>query len=735
MPHKVRHAIRVYARVPLPAAAPRAAAVHCRLRHPDTWQNTRKPPRKLTHFLVHAACGWLGAMLSAVAAARSPVTGARERLYADALKLFLFLLNGLYLALIAVGASASTLGVGAPAGGGAPTAFFTIWMHWALAAAVAAVLAGDALALGRQCTGARAAPSRSATLLRYAVLALANEVLWELVLAAGVTPAWRLTYDHGRSRLVYPLRYATWACCNAYLVAAVAAAMRVDEHSSLLAVVTTVLSMMTAVPIELAALYSPLWWAMIAAGYILFVWGFAIIAAGVVATHALARSRAQAWALAVFSAAVLASWLSVPVMFHIAQTCAGEGPAGSWCMSGAAEAVWWRRVEGLGKSLFFAVIALAAVIISKADPAPKPLRSSPVAVAGSAKPRGGFSSPWSALLREHAVLLLGLPTAAGYAAYAALREFRRVLPVQGGAEAHVEAAAAVLIALVASGALIAALEAALRQASDRSLISEMLPADYSTLALRAGAFDSSVVWQDEPFVTVLFVDMVGFTKAMGQSARPEAALATMAHVFRHFDALHAAASAVKIETAGQWGALLLARRNAAQRRRLLPTSRHSCPPLLAAPLRLLLPRRRIHELRGRAKRAGPAPRRGRRRDPARHEPVGAGDHRRRPRPGHHRRRRRVLVARRHARDRARGRALRPRPRRRPRRQAAALGPVRLHAHSRQPHGEPRRAVARARQRRVCARPRRPPPALRHHQGLARRGRQGRRRLRHVLGDP
>jgi hypothetical protein len=81
-------------------------------------------------------------------------------------------------------------------------------------------------------------------------------------------------------------------------VAAVAAAMRLDECSALHAVAATVLSMATAVPIELAALYSPLWWALNAAGYVFFLYGASFVTAGVIATYRLAHSRAQAAALA-----------------------------------------------------------------------------------------------------------------------------------------------------------------------------------------------------------------------------------------------------------------------------------------------------------------------------------------------------------------------------------------------------------------------------------------------------
>jgi class 3 adenylate cyclase len=241
----------------------------------------------------------------------------------------------------------------------------------------------------------------------------------------------------------------------------------------------------------------------------------------------------------------------VPAFFHLSQGCGGDivaGRGGGYsCLSIAEEAFWWRVVEGVAKSAFYATIATAAGILSAGDAAPPTPRSAAIPAAY----RTSFASPWTAVLLSNTPLVLGAPAAAATAVWALQREAARLLPVPGGAELHADAAAAVLVALAAVAAFLAALESAVRHSSNDAIVRQMLPAGFSSGGFRAHAFDSDVMWEDEPHVTVIFVDVCSFTThMMDAQQRPEAALAVIARLFRHLDKLHAAHGANKVETAG-----------------------------------------------------------------------------------------------------------------------------------------------------------------------------------------
>lgn len=379
------------------------------------------------------------------------------------------------------------------------------------------------------------------------LLAAVIELIWVILFHSGRTYTWHLTYRDGRMRLVYPMRYATWCTCNTILVSAVVTALRLDERSALHAVVAVFMSIAVTVPLELVVFGSPMWQGIIVFSYSAFLYSGWLVARGIMSALPKSRSRTQFVALIFLSAMIVVTWSSIPVFFHVVQYCAGDGPFS--CLSIADEVWWWYILEGAAKSVFYAILFVTSDIMNTMDPLPE--QSHVVTVENTFHSlQLASNSPWLTLVREHVVLVLGMTFGAAYVIFVVQKEFLLLLPDQVAAESHAYIAASVLTGLAAVGGLIAALEIAAKQTTDKLVFSQRMPADYAG-GLRPDSFDSTIVWDDEPHVTVMFADLVGFTRAvMSVRDRPEAALNTVAHVFRHFDALHANAGFHKVETAG-----------------------------------------------------------------------------------------------------------------------------------------------------------------------------------------
>jgi len=289
-----------------------------------------------------------------------------------------------------------------------------------------------------------------------------------------------------------------------------------------------------------------------AAAYVLFIYSFWVLAVGIAAALTQSPSRVQTAMLIVLSSAVVFSWCSVPLFFHVAQYYAGDGGEET-CMTCADEAWWWRIFEGTAKVVFLAVIYVASSISSMVDPRLPP---QPHTAVVDGRFRTAFASPtslWATVARDHLALVLGAPVGTACAVFIVQREARRLLQVDDALASRIDTAATLVTVMAAVAGLMATLEYVVRSASDRAIVGQMLPSDHGGGGgLRADAYDSLLAWEQEPHVTVIFADMVGFTRAMmAASDHPELALATIARVFRRFDMLHsAAAGATKIETAG-----------------------------------------------------------------------------------------------------------------------------------------------------------------------------------------
>jgi class 3 adenylate cyclase len=120
------------------------------------------------------------------------------------------------------------------------------------------------------------------------------------------------------------------------------------------------------------------------------------------------------------------------------------------------------------------------------------------------------------------------------------------------AAARVERWSATLVALAAAGALVVAFDSLQRRERLRALAAALLPAHFAAVSERSGKspFEAhAIYYADEPHVTLLFCDAVGFTRA-SLTAAPADMMASLGALFRHFDALHAAAGIAKVETAG-----------------------------------------------------------------------------------------------------------------------------------------------------------------------------------------
>ena len=436
-----------------------------------------------------------------------------------------------------------------PATAAALPVFFVLLL--AMAAAGAAALAAKAL---RACAGGRGAsfPWRAPWL---ALLCLATELTFTALHASGSTTAWPLHSAAGHPRLVYPLRYATGAASNAHFAAAMAALLNISHPEDLLAVAGMVAAMGAILLLELLP-FASLWWdaasllACTGALVYLFILGRAL------AGMWRATPRALALCLLACAGTILGLYVGFAVVFFAARTCGGDG-AGS-CLGAEAEQRVSATLEAARAITFACTLAVTASAAQRAGRgAPERRRLSQRWTSGAAAAGcgggggggGGGKGPWRLALQRYALYILALPVLAvlyGTTLRIALPAFTLPPPHDSAGAAAVAAAQGASLWLICTMAAGIFFFMPLALAASHAAEGEgtALPQ-----AFNESARNGTLSFTEEPHVTMLFADAVGFTHAMACAPAVEV-MAVMAELFQHFDALHVAAGVSKVETTG-----------------------------------------------------------------------------------------------------------------------------------------------------------------------------------------
>lgn len=392
------------------------------------------------------------------------------------------------------------------------------------------------------------------------LLFLANEFIFEALLLSGAATAWRLPNAFGRIRMVYPLRYITWASTNSYIVMSTAYAMRMGEKETLFAVASIVVTTLSAFPLELREMHTVTWGlSAIAATASLFTCG-SLIARRIFALLPVS-SPIEFVAFSTLSFATATSYLAFPFIFFFARYCGGDGK--DTCLSNADEAFVWRVTESFAKFVFLGVVIIANIVGSRAHDAlaAKTGVRNPVRVLDLPMQykTATHSSAWDAISNS-LPSILGFPAALGANVYVMQDTLISIVLQSAGSAGDAAQAAltvqrggGVLVVIATASAFFVTLDLVLRLERNRALIQTLLPADYfadDAWFASAGVFDAAnVLYVEEPHVTLLFCDVVGSTPNT-LAVTPIDVMGTLAALFRHFDQLHAAAGVAKVETVG-----------------------------------------------------------------------------------------------------------------------------------------------------------------------------------------
>jgi class 3 adenylate cyclase len=387
------------------------------------------------------------------------------------------------------------------------------------------------------------------------------------MLMTGAATALPLPNLAGRVRLVFPLRYVSWMSTNAYIFAALAAALRMPKNESATAVAAIVGCTFAAFPLEFLPVGSARWIAAATAATAALLLCAVLVMRRVFAVAPLA-SRHDASMLALVTTVALVSYLTFPAVFFAAVTCGGAGADS--CMTVEDEAFFWAIAEGAAKVLVTGAIFVASStssnLFDRAERTDAPLKHLRTLAlpAKAATTAHTFSWPIEAVF-DSLSFLVAVPAFAGAAAFVALSAL--VDGARTGASADIAAAVTlvrgregVIIASVAAAAFALTLNSVLRRARVQALAASFLPAGFLASAGDAGnangfaldfdGFDAAnIYYVDEPHVTILMVDVVGFTAASLDTASIDI-MRTMGALFRNFDQLHAAAGVTKVETVG-----------------------------------------------------------------------------------------------------------------------------------------------------------------------------------------
>jgi class 3 adenylate cyclase len=416
----------------------------------------------------------------------------------------------------------------------------------------------------------------------YLVCFWALELMYNALLLSGRATAWSIESAGGRARPVFPLRYLSWTSTNAYMLAATALALRLEEGDMLAACAAISVGVLTVLPLELHAVGSLPWLAAAVVAICSVLASVRLVARRVAALLPCA-APSEAAALAALGAAALASYAAFPLLFFAARLCGGEG-AGS-CLAPRDEAVYWHAIEGGSKVIVTGLVLLCTAVTSRVHEcvdargrrlqgAAAEARQLRVLSQRDDKPGGApgskGGSTFAEAVQQSLPLVIAAPALAAAAAFLCL-ETALAAAAQGcsgsssgsssssssstfqcDALAPLKPWVAVLVAAAAAAALAAALDYALRRERTRHMAAAFLPAGFfgEGAAIQPENFDASAMYYvEEPHATLLFADIVGFTPA-SLGVPPLEVMQTLGELFRHFDALHAAAGATKVEAVG-----------------------------------------------------------------------------------------------------------------------------------------------------------------------------------------
>ena len=255
---------------------------------------------------------------------------------------------------------------------------------------------------------------------------LAMQFVFEALMSLGGTTAWELPNAARRPRLVYPLRYATWASTNSYVILAVSASLRMSQLDTLRSCAAIVLCTLAAFPLELTPVGSLPWALALAISCSALALCLALVGRHVGGSISLSPSNVYVVVMSATFVIVVISYCSFGVAFVAAQLCGGGRDAelgaclaetagkGCSCLTVEAEVSLWRFLEVTGKVSFLGVIVFAAVCT-----APFPsnlLERSPTTLL---RLHSTGRLPWSASALRRFALIAGLSVAVGCSAFTA----------------------------------------------------------------------------------------------------------------------------------------------------------------------------------------------------------------------------------------------------------------------------------------------------------------------------
>ena len=298
-----------------------------------------------------------------------------------------------------------------------------LWLsHGALLGVCVAGLCLSVVSTVRMCWGHPPLASHGWKRLHVPVLQfLAVQFVFEALMASRSATAWALPNAAGRTRLVHPLRYVTWASTNSYIILAVAVALGVSQRDTLRSCASVVACTLAAFPLELTPAGLHLWVVSFALSCAALAYCLALIGHHIVGSIARSGSRAYTTVMSLTFAVVVASYCSFAVVFCAAQLCGGgsddehaacfaSGAETCSCLTIESEAAAWRAVEVTAKIGFLAVIVLAAVCTTP----PRVTARHVIERLHSAPPRAS----WTASVLHRLAPILGLSLAVGVLTFA-----------------------------------------------------------------------------------------------------------------------------------------------------------------------------------------------------------------------------------------------------------------------------------------------------------------------------
>ena len=401
----------------------------------------------------------------------------------------------------------------------------------------------------------------------YVMLYVTNELIFKALLMSNHATVWEIPNAPGRMRLVYPLRYISWASTNSYIFTAVAIAFGLRTDETFAACLSIIFCTLASFPLELLPAYSLLWFfSAIVALFALFTCLTLVVSRAAVLFPLASRFEALALAAILFTTGL--TLLAFPLVYFTAVLCGGDGKDS--CLTNAEEANTWFMIEGLGKFFFYLLVVAASIISASCVAAyklssmlvqrPVLIHNLPPKLKAVAKER---RSTWTEVLNANIGVLVGAPVFTGFFVFIVQASIFSS-PSLKFASADVmtlvmsikRASGAITVLAVAS-VFFLGLDRVLYLENLRTLVSTFMPAVYrngdeeSDWDFGSGAFVApKVFYIEEPHVTVLFCDIVDFTPASLDTV-PTEMMMTLGSLFGHFDQLLAAvAGVIKVGTAG-----------------------------------------------------------------------------------------------------------------------------------------------------------------------------------------